>query len=675
MKIARWKVNRVNEDAAQHLGAELGIPRLAARLLAARGVEDIASAKKMLTKDIALLNDPFLLPDMEKAVSRVNLAIENREKVTVYGDYDVDGITATYILSDYLKSRGVDCDFYIPDRIDEGYGVNLDAVDKLIENGTSLIITVDTGITAHEAVEYAREQGCEIVITDHHECRETLPEASAVVNPTRPDSEYPMSEIAGVCVAFKLICALEGEVAEKYLPFVCIGTIADVMPLIGENRAIVAKGLEMLNSADHTALCALLEAAGIADKEITTESVGFALAPRMNAAGRMKNASFVVELLYETSRESALHKARELCDLNRDRQAEEKSIFDEALELLPSVFNEKEDNCIVLAGDGWHHGVIGIVASKLSAKFNRPTILLTKDGEVAKGSGRGINGVNLYEALSGASHLLTQYGGHEMAVGLTLPCENVDALREYMNSAITLSEADIEICADFEVLPSELTVPEIEGLAALEPFGTANPQPLLVMSGLRAQKITPIGKGRHLRFALAGENVILEAVYFGKTIKDIGFTEGDTVDVMFNPKVNDFKGKSAQLMVCDIRICREEIDCIRKADELYSLVLSGSAFVSEYEKCNISYNELGTIWRAIASLAKDGAFPLIRLRQLTRISYEKLFVALDVFNELQLLEYSVSELVLSVKILPHQGKADLESSKILQNIAMKAIDL
>lgn len=673
MKIAKWKVNSINENTVQSLGDELGISRLAAATLVSRGVDGITSARESIKRDLSLFNDPFMLPDMDKAVARINRAIEMGERVTVYGDYDVDGITATYILSDYLKSRGLECDFYIPDRIDEGYGVNLDAIDKLMEKGTTLIVTVDTGITAFDAVLYAKEQGCDVVISDHHECRETLPEAEAVVNPTRPDSNYPFSEIAGVCVAFKLICALSGKIEEKYLPFVCIGTIADVMPLVNENRAIVAHGLEILNNCDHVALCALLSAAGIADKEITTESVGFGLAPRMNAAGRMKNASLVVDLLYETSPARALELSQSLCDLNRERQAEEKKIFDEALKILPDVFDEKRDKVIVLAGDGWHHGVIGIVASRLSSKFSCPAILLTKDGDVAKGSGRGVAGVNLYEVLSGASHLLTQYGGHEMAVGLTLPCENIDTLREHINANMEIDEAPPEIHADFEATPDMITVEQIEGLDVLEPFGTGNAQPLLLMSSLRVERVTPIGKGRHLRLTLSRDNVHMEAVYFNKTVKELNFTECDVVDVLFNPKINDFKGKSPQLMICDARINNEEIQEICKADELYTLVRAGSAFMAEYERCNLSYNELGNAWRAIFSLAKEGKFPLVRLRQLTRLGYEKLFVALAVFEELSLLEYGISDLVVEVKILPREGKADLENSKILQEIAIKAM--
>lgn len=673
MKIARWKVNSAPDDAVWAIMSESGLSRLAAMTLVSRGIDTPALARENLKKDISMLHNPRLLPDMEKAVERIERAIENGEKITVYGDYDVDGITATYILSHYLKSRGAHCDFYIPDRIDEGYGVNLDAIDKLMEKGTTLIVTVDTGITAFEAVEYAKEQGCDVVITDHHECRETLPEACAVVNPTRADSNYPTSEIAGVCVSYKLICALSGKIEEKYLPFVCIGTIADVMPLMGENRAIVAEGLKMLNSCNHTALCALLDAAGIRDKEITAESIGFGLAPRMNAAGRMKKASFVVELLYEEKAARAIELSRELCDLNRERQAEEKRIFDEALSLLPSVYDDKKDSAIVLAGDSWHHGVIGIVASRLSAKFNCPAILLTKDGYLAKGSGRGVAGINLYEVLSQASHLFTQYGGHEMAIGLTLPCENIDALREHINKSINLDEIETVIYADFEASPEHITVPEIEGLSVLEPFGTGNAQPLVFMGNLKVERITPIGKGRHLRLTLSRFGAQLEGIYFNATVKELNFTDGDTIDVLFNPKVNDFKGKSPQLVIAHARICNEEIEEMCKANELYRLVRAGSAFTGEFQRCNLTYNELGVAWRAIFALSKDGNFPLVRLKQLTRLPYEKLFTALDVFEELKLLDYGITDLMADVKILPRAGKADLENSKILQEIAIRAM--
>ncbi len=668
MKFTEWKVNAPSDAEATLLAKKFNISLLAAKLLVSRGISDVES---FLNCGLCALHDPFMLPDMEAATLRILRAIDEQEKICVYGDYDVDGITSTYILSDYLKSRGADCTYHIPDRFVEGYGVNLDAVEKLISDGISLIITVDTGITAYDAVEYAKENCCDFVITDHHECRDTLPDAVAVVNPHRLDSKYPFNTIAGVGVAFKLICALEGEVCQKYLPYACIGTVADVMPIIDENRIIVSLGIKMLENTENSALLALMEKAGIADKKITTDSIGFGIAPRMNAAGRMESAKSVVDLLNEESKEKAELAAQALCDLNKKRQDEERRIFEEAVGML-GEFDEKKNSAIVLFGEGWHHGVIGIVASRLSNRFDIPVILLTREGEFAKGSGRSVFGFNLYEALSSTSDILEQYGGHEMAVGLTIKCENIDKLCEHINNCAkkALYTVSREACADFEVQPDELTVSEIEGIEVLAPFGEANPSANLVMRDVAVNKITPIGNGKHLKLSLNKAGYALDAVYFSNTLEDISFNVGDIIDVMFRPDVNDFRGKNVQLIIIDARPVEEKINAMRKGYLSYRRVCERVAETHEYLNAQPCYNEMGSIFRAIK---KHSQIQLIKLYEALGISYEKIFISLDVFEELGLIKYKTSPYKIDVEILPVEGKVQLEDSKILRDIALSGL--
>ncbi len=668
MRFTDWKVSVPSDAEALDISRKFNISKLCAKLIVSRGISDVES---FLNCDVNELHDPFLLPDMEKATLRILRAIDEQEKICVYGDYDVDGITSTYILSDYLTSIGADCEYYIPDRFGEGYGVNSEAVNKLCDKGVSLIVTVDTGVTAYDEVESAKVRGCDFVITDHHECRETLPNACAVVNPHRADSEYPFQTIAGVGVAFKLICALERKVAYKYLPYVCIGTIADVMPIVDENRAIVKRGLEMLTESDNPALCSLIEKAGLSDKKITADSIGFGIAPRMNAAGRMESAKSVVALLNEQDKDKAEIATQALCDLNRKRQDEERKIYDEALAMLEG-FDEKKNSAIVLAGEGWHHGVIGIVASRLAGKFDVPVILLTKEENQAKGSGRSVFGFNLYEALSGASDILEQYGGHEMAVGLTVSCDNIEALSEHISDSASsaLSSVSKELCADFEVNPNELTVSEIESLSLLEPFGEGNSAPMLVMRDVNVLKITPIGNGRHLKMQFSKDGVVLDAIYFGNTLDDISVSEGDIADVMFRPEVNDFRGKALQLVIGDIRPTENKVSILKEGYFSYRRVLEKRASTDEYINAQPSYNELGSIWRSIKKLGK---IQVIKMAEALSIPYEKIFVALDVFEELGLIKFKATPFKFEVEILPVEGKANLEESKILRDIALSGL--
>ena len=543
---------------------DAGFSPLLAAVLFVRGKGTLEEAQRFLNVDESLLGDPGLLEDMNNAVMRLQRAIDARETVAVYGDYDVDGITSTCMLTDYLRSRDVPCEWYIPGRLEEGYGVNADAIRRLHEKGVRLIVTVDCGVTAVEEVHLAEELGIQMIITDHHECPERLPDAHAVVDPKRADCSYPSHSLAGVGVAFKLLCALEGSAApvlDRYADLVAIGTVADVMPLEGENRYIVARGLEKLNRAPRIGLKALLEETGLwgrafgADKKpVTATNIGFTLAPRLNASGRLGQVELAVKLLLETSPEKAKRFAAELCELNRSRQDLEAEIWEQAKEMLGEI---TPDAPIVLDHEAWHQGVIGIAASRLAEKYHVPAIMISLDGDKGKGSCRSSGGFNLFEALSACSEYLDGFGGHALAAGLTIRRENIDAFRSAFaefyraHAAECISTLDIDLCVDS---PALLTMECVEDLDRFEPCGAGNPRPRLCLRDAKLTEITPIGGGRHLRLRLAKFGVQYEAVFFNKTAKDLGLRTGDCVDAAFYPQINEFRQqRSVQLLVSDIR--------------------------------------------------------------------------------------------------------------------------
>ena len=501
------------------IAANLGINPIVAKLLYNRGYTDIASAKAFVYMESEMLLDPFKMKDIEKGISGIKSAIDEGKKITVYGDYDVDGVTSVCTLYLYLKSLGAHVDYYIPNRAGEGYGVSPVAIDAIKESGSSLIITVDTGTTAIEEVEYAKSIGVDFIITDHHECRSDLPEALAVINPHRPDCEYPFKELAGVGVVFKLICAYEERVMgysriqaakrifSRYADLVAIGTIADVMPIKEENRIIVRYGLAMIENTDRIGLAALIEAASAKNDaqrsaqrkkkvKITSGYIGYTLAPRINAAGRIKTASLAVELFLSDNKARAKEIAEELCRTNKERQAEENKIMQEAYEKIEKYDIEKNP-VIVLDADNWHHGVIGIVASRITEKYARPAILVSFEGnesetpspdDVGKGSGRSIKGMNLVDALYHCSEHLVKFGGHELAAGLSVTRSELDTFRRLINEyAINnLSEKDMiqTVEADCELDFTDVNLALAKGIQLLEPYGVSNPIPAFVLMAL-----------------------------------------------------------------------------------------------------------------------------------------------------------------------------------------------
>ncbi len=568
MQSKRWIIREKNyksEDVI-NLARELSLPPIVITLLALRGVADI---KRFINADIGELYDPFLLKGAEGASQRIIKAIENKEKITVYGDYDVDGITSTVVLVKFLKSHGADVDYYIPDRLEEGYGINTLAIDSIAKANTKLLITVDCGITAVDEIEYAKNKGMEVIVTDHHECKDNLPKAEFVINPKQPGCNYPFKKLAGVGVVFKLIQAITlklkfhmKELIEEYIDLVALGTVADVMPLEDENRIIVKNGLKHINYSTNYGIRALLKTADIKTNQITTSIVGFGLAPRINAAGRMGDPQSAVSLLLSSDETEAQKYAALLEEENRERQRIENDIFCEAIEIIKDNKDIENDYVLVLSHDGWHHGIIGIVASKISEKYNKPCILISTDEHGrGKGSGRSIKGFNLFEALKNCSDKLVKFGGHELAAGLGIEKEKISEFRKEINryAKELLKEEDFIplMQIDAELPVQYLNLNTAEKLAILQPYGMGNPSPVFYTPELIVMSLRTLSDGKHLKMTLVKNDMYIDVIGFGMGDRADIIKQGDKIDIVYNLDINVYRGeKQAQLHLRDLRFCK-----------------------------------------------------------------------------------------------------------------------
>lgn len=568
-KIWIFKNKKLNADAINRIAQEHNISRTIATILLNRGIDEteISSYMKKSMSDII---NPTLMLDMDKAVERVNAAVENKEKIAVYGDYDVDGITSTALLYEFLASIGADVEYYIPDRKGEGYGINIMAVNKLVKKGIKLMITVDCGITAIGEVEFAKLQGMDVIITDHHTCKDRLPTAAAaILNPKRPDCEYPFDSLAGVGVAFKFILALAmangintKEVFAEYVDIATLGTIADVVPLLGENRIIVDKGLKLIQNPRRKGLRAIMEVSGLTGKTVTASSIAFAVAPRLNAAGRLGTATTAVELLLTKDDNKAREIALALDDENKERQATEKQIFNEALELIASDPNFAKKKVIVLAKEDWHHGVIGIVASRLCDMYYKPCILISHSNGIGKGSGRSIKSFNLFDALTHCEKQLTDFGGHAIAAGLNINMSDLDAFIKEINKYAdeTLTEQDMIPSVEIDCPLSEqaLTLENAKILSHLEPFGMRNEKPVFAMASAQIINIAAVGAdSKHLRLRILKNNHPINCIGFGMGEFTKLLNKGDFINLAFQIDINSYQGiESVQLLIKDIKLSK-----------------------------------------------------------------------------------------------------------------------
>jgi single-stranded-DNA-specific exonuclease len=562
-----WLSNEIADDDIKIVSKGANVSPFLAKILLSRGMKDIDKIKEFINPSLYKLNDPFLLKDMKKAVVRIKQAIEANERIVIYGDYDVDGITSTSVMINFLSGICSNVDYYIPDRIDEGYGLSMGAIDKINQAGTALIITVDCGITAVDEVRHIKELGMDVIITDHHECKEVLPEAFAIVSPCRPDSEYPFNELAGVGVVYKLVCAMcmelgLGELHYNYLDLVALGTVADVVPLVGENRIIVKHGLRSLEKTNNTGLQVMLECCNLKDKQITSWGIGFLIAPRINAAGRVGNAGRAVELLTTSDRSTALEIATQLNEENKYRQETELEIFHEAIAKIEQDIDLEKEKVLVVAGEGWHHGVIGIVASKIVEKYYRPCILISHEDGMGKGSGRSIEGLDLFKALNYCGGLLDKFGGHELAAGLSLSMENFAAFRESINiyADEIINEEDLypKVRIDALLDTDDINIANIRELDVLAPFGAGNPGPVFEFDGLKICDIKTLSEGKHLKTLMGNKELHVEAIGFGMGSMAQNYNRNDLVDVAGALEINTWNSiDKVQLNLRDIKPNRE----------------------------------------------------------------------------------------------------------------------
>lgn len=665
MSMKRWEVGSPDKKLAKQLAEELDIDPIVALIAAVRGYDDPAALEEFLS-DEPCCDDPYTLADITVAADIINAAVADNVKIAVFGDYDCDGVVSTVMLYKYLKNRGADCTYVIPDRMTDGYGMNAEAIKKLNAHGVELIITVDNGISCKAETDLANSLGMTVVITDHHLPPEVLPSAAAIVDPHRRDCPSEFKEICGAEVVFKLICVLEQKEPEEmlyeYADILSLAVIADVMPLVGENRMIVKFGTEKIKNSPCVGIAALADAAGIDTAGADSSKIAFGICPRINAAGRMESAYTAADLLLCENINDAEPLAAELDGLNTARRAEEKRIFDEACEKIEKK-GYNFNRVIVVDGENWHKGVVGIVASRITEKYGIPAVVIAVDGENATGSGRSIEGISLFSAVKSAADVLLKFGGHELAAGVSLKTRDIPVFRKKINDysfnglyiAPTLK-------LDCRLNPAAITTELAEALETLKPYGNGNPEPLFGLYGVTVKKITPIGGGKHLRLGVEKNGASAELLLFGVTPGQFCFYEGDVVDAAVTVAVNVYNGRTGvSARVKAIRPAgTDDEGLFRSADNL-NRYMSGKNFnVSEILP---SRTETGEIYRFIA--AENPIEDRIKYAHLSRPGYAKTVISLLVLSELGLIKRD-SEGTYSVT--GFKTKTELTKSKLYSNL-------
>ena len=555
----KWEIYKTNEEKVEELQKKYKLNRLLSTLLTNRGITEETKIEKFLNPKRSDFYDPFGMPDMEKAVERILKAIENKEQIIIYGDYDVDGITSVTVLKSFLEERGIQVNVYIPNRLNEGYGLNKTAMEEIAKQGNKLMITVDCGITAVEEVEYAKKFGIETIITDHHEPAEELPKAIAVVDAKRKDNKYECRNLAGVGVVFKLIQALSIKLKLdqkkylKYLDIVCVGTISDIVPLTDENRVIVKLGLKLVEQTKNLGLKEILQSCGYS--KINSTTISFGVAPRINACGRMGHQEEALNLLLSKEEKEVKELTQKINEYNKIRQEIEKNIYNEAIEQIEKERNDNK-NTIVVFGKGWHHGVIGIVSSKITELYFKPSILLCEEDGKCKGSGRSIPGFDLHEALMECNDTIEKFGGHAMAVGININKEKVEEFKEEFEKIAKEKEVDKIIPIlnlDAEIKLDDVNKEMVDSLKELEPFGEANKMPIFAFRNLKIDSIRSLSDGKHLKLSVKDNKNIINAIGFNMGALADTYRIGDRVDIAGNLEINSFNGvDSIQINIKDI---------------------------------------------------------------------------------------------------------------------------
>ena len=675
-----WSVAKVNKERAIAMASKLEIPPLLAMMLDIRGItkeEDVINFLQE-NKDFS---DPFLMKDMDKAVERITTAVENGEKICVYGDYDADGVTSTSLLYSYLRdSLGADVMFYIPTRTGEGYGMNKGAVDKIHSLGITLIITVDNGISAREEIDYANTLGIDTVITDHHMPSGAIPKAVAVVNAHQKDDKSPFKDFSGVGVAFKLVMAIEGEYAdvdsllENFSDIATLGTIGDIVPLVGENRTLVKNGLRHIQNSDRIGINAMKQESGIAEKEINSSNVAFTLVPRINAGGRLGSSEKSVNLLLTEDEDEAVTIADKLGMDNRERQSIEKEILasiDEEVRRTPNIVNDK---ILVFAGKGWHQGVVGIVASRIKEIYDKPTIIIGIDDDgVARGSGRSVEGFSLCDAVFACSEHLTHYGGHPMAVGISLEKEKINDFRKAINAYCKDIKMPYNILhIDCKLNPNQLDLSILDCLSYIEPCGASNPSPIFGLYNMTVIATKEIGNGKHMRITLSrGQGQVpVYAVYFNHNFQSCSYRNGDIVDVAVSLDRNIYNGQeNLSVIIKDIKYSKSNNEELIDSERIFDKFAKRYKLTkNEVMSILPTRNDFAYVYRFLKQNKGFiyGEYALVNALNY-KISMGKLIVILYSMKELGLINWQQG-LYQSIIEMKESGKVNLEDSVFIKKL-------
>lgn len=675
MILRKWEVRPLDKERAAAFAQTYGVPFFLAMLMNIRGLDDAAHLREFLGEGEPL-SDPFLLKDMDKAAARITRAVDNMEKIAVYGDYDADGVTSTAMLYSYLETRGADVIFYIPQREGEGYGMNIGAVEYLKEQGVSLIVTVDNGISSVQEVARANELGIDVVVTDHHRPQEILPDAVAVVDAYRPDDTSPYKHFSGVGIAFKLLMALEDgagdveDLLEAYSDLAAIGTIGDIVPLTGENRTLIRAGLERLSQSDRPGVQALLENAGVAGKALTSTNVAFTLVPRINATGRMGAPERAVRLLISGYEEEAEVLSEEICADNEERRRVEAEIAEAAFADIEAKGYMK-DRVVVVDGENWHHGVIGIVASRVTERCGKPCMIISRGETEAKGSGRSIEGFSLFEAICACGDLLLKFGGHPMAAGITLKPENIEAFRKRINryAAEHFPQMPTQtVTLDCKLNPAALSVSMAQSLTQLEPFGNGNPQPVFGLFNMELSNVTPVGGGGHLRLTLEKNGAVITAMRFNTKPEELPYHIGDKIDLAVQLEAREFRGQpSLTVIVRDMKFAAFNTE--KNIASLASFEKWQRGEVLSAEDKNRLYPDracLAAIYRALRTVNGKETDQVRFVSQFGKDMTLGLFkTALLVFEERGLVHSEIADDTFTAALIETSGKTDITRSPVL----------
>ena len=672
MSRKKWITAHIDKELAAQVSENHSLDPFTALILVSRGITEYEDVEEFFDSDFSFC-DPYLITDMENAVLRIEKALETNEKICVFGDYDADGVTATALMYSYLSSRNADVMYYIPDRISEGYGMNKDAVTLLYEKGVKLIVTVDNGISAIEEIAYANSLGIDTVVTDHHQVGESLPDAVAVIDPHREDCNLHFKEWAGVGVAFKVVCALEkgdySEILNRYADIIALGTVADVVDLKDENRAIVKYGVAKINNNPCCGLNALRQIAGVSEKYLNAVGLTYSLAPRINAAGRIESATTALKLLLCDNLIAALEIGEQVDMCNRQRHQLETEIMESAVKHIESNEKLKYSRVIVVAGEEWHSGVVGIVAARLVEKYGKPTIVITFDGDEGTGSARSISGFSVYDAIKSSEDLLTHFGGHTLAAGLGIKRENMAEFFRCINEyASTIPDTVPQLLLDCKLNPAYIDTSLVESLETLEPYGAGNSQPIFGIFGVKIESARPVGEGKHMRLTFSKGNTTFTAMKFQTTVMNFPFCEGDTVDLAARIEKNEFRGEiKASVQIKDMRFSGIDEDKLFKSKALYEKYKRGEKISPQEAKFLMPTREFLLAVYNMMKQYKCWYYDVETLMVRANCPVERyctMLISLDVLKELDFINEQNEQIVFD----GDGKKADLSQSEILKEL-------